>query len=440
MGNSISETSPNQALLELPAIAGGTPIRPAERRLIFGSPSIGDAEISEVVSCLKSGWIGQGDRVERFEREFALYKGANHAIAVSSGTAAIQLSLFGLGIRPGDEIIAPAMTFCPSLSAIIHAGAAPVLVDCLPSTFNIDPAAIERRITARTKAILAVHMCGRCCDMDPILDIARRRGLRVIEDCAHAIESRYHGQSSGLLGDIGCFSFYATKNLTTGDGGMVITKDERLHRRMKLVSCQGMSATAWERFRRKSDTYRAISIGYRCSMNDFAASLGLVQLTRLASRWERRDQVWRAYNRELQGLPLTLPPSPEPDTRHAYHLYTPLLGKKLAARRGAIIEAMWEENVGMGVHYIPVHQHPYYRRRFGLRRADFPNADAIGAQTISLPFSSELTDGDVSDVCAALRRVVNYLSSGRSTTQGPSETKDGSPASSGPDSVSRAHR
>jgi dTDP-4-amino-4,6-dideoxygalactose transaminase len=403
MGNLTSETPSH-----LPAIAGGTPIRSAERRLVFGCPSIGDAEISEVVACLKSGWIGQGQRVERFESEFARYKGAEHAIAVTSGTAAIQLSLFGLGIRPGDEVIVPSMTFTPSLNALLHAGATPVVVDCVSSTFNIDPEAIERRVTDRTRAILAVHIGGRPCDMNPILEIARRRKLRVIEDCAHAIEGSYHGKSTGLLGDVGCFSFYATKNLTTADGGMVITKDKRLHRRMKLVSCQGMSATAWQRFQRKADTYRAIAIGFRCNMNDFTASLGLAQLARLTTRWQRREQVWQTYAKSLQDLPLRLPPPPEPGTRHAYHLYSPLLEEELADRRGAIIDAMWQENIGMGVHYIPVHRHPYFRRRLRLRVSDFPNADAVGTRTISLPFSPELTDEDIADVCAALRRVVNY--------------------------------
>src|SRR3990167_2995921 len=216
---------------DLPALAGGAPIRPEEHRLIFGAPVICEAEIASVVECLRSRWIGLGGKVQCFEQEFARYKGAPDAAAVSSGTAAIHLALIALGIGPGDEVIAPSMTFCSTIHSILHAGATPVLVDCRRATFNIAPEAIEARITPRTKAILVVHMCGRCCEMDPILDLARRRRLRVIEDCAHAIESQYHGRPAGLLGDAGCFSFYATKNLTTGDGGMVIARERRWIRR-----------------------------------------------------------------------------------------------------------------------------------------------------------------------------------------------------------------
>jgi len=218
-----------------PAIAGGTPVRARDARLVFGAPVIGDAEIASVVECLRSHWIGLGPRVEQLEQEFARYKGAPYAAAVSSGTAAIHLALVALGIGAGDEVIAPAMTFCSTIHSIVHAGARPVLVDCNRSTFNIDPGLIEKEITPRTRAVLVVHMCGRCCDMDPILDIARRHKLHVIEDCAHAIESSYHGQPAGLMGDAGCFSFYPTKNVATCDGGMVVTRDPELQQRVKVL-------------------------------------------------------------------------------------------------------------------------------------------------------------------------------------------------------------
>ena len=397
----------------LPAIAGGTPTRPAERPLVFGTPSIGEDEIAEVGACLRSGWIGQGERVERFEREFANYKGGGHAIAVNSGTAAIQLALSGLGIQAGDEVIAPTITFCPSLHAIIHAGATPVLADCAPLTCNIEADAIERRITPRTKAILVVHMCGRCCDLRPILAVAKRHGLYIIEDCAHAIEASYKGQSSGLIGDVGCFSFYATKNLTTGDGGMVITRNQRLHRRMSLIARQGVTAGAWNRFVCGTTSYKVISLGYRCRMNDISASLGLAQLKKLDERWKRRELLWQAYNEGLRDLPLILPPAAEPDTRHAYHLYTPLLLlQNDSVRRADFVEAMRAENITVGIHYNPVHDQPYYRRRFGLKRDDFPNASFAGDRTISLPLTADLTEQDVADVCTALKRVLQYYSDG----------------------------
>src|SRR5271169_1214208 len=213
----------------LPAIAGGNPVRSRANRLVFGAPVLGEEEIASVAECIRSQWIGLGPRVERLEQEFARYKGAPYAVGVSSGTAAIHLALLALGIGAGDEVIAPAMTFCSTIHAIVHTGAKPVLVDCSRSTFNIDPAQIEDRITSRTRAMLVVHMCGRCCEMDPILDIARRYGLHVIEDCAHAIEATHRGNPAGLMGDVGCFSFYPTKNITTGDGGMVITRDRQVY-------------------------------------------------------------------------------------------------------------------------------------------------------------------------------------------------------------------
>ena len=225
-----------------PAIAGGTPVRTRDARLVFGAPVIGEAEISSVVECLRSRWIGLGPRVEQLEQEFARYKGAPYAAAVSSGTAAIHLALVALGIGAGDEVIAPAMTFCSTIHSIVHTGARPVLVDCKRSTCNIDPGLIEKAITPRTRALLVVHMCGRCCEMDAIMEIARRHELRVVEDCAHAIESSYHSQSAGLMGDAGCFSFYPTKNVATCDGGMVITRDPELQERIKVLSLHGMTA------------------------------------------------------------------------------------------------------------------------------------------------------------------------------------------------------
>src|SRR5664279_1536467 len=260
---------------DLPAMVGGTPVRRPEARLIFGAPAIGEAEIASVVECLRSNWIGLGPRVERFERAFAQYKEAPYAAAVSSGTAALHLALLALNLGPGDEVIAPAMTFCSTIHSIVHTGATPVLVDCSRSTFNIDPAQIEERITPRSKAILVVHMCGRCCEMDSILDLARRYGLRVIEDCAHAIEATHHGVPAGQMGDAGCFSFYPTKNITTGDGGMVITRDRQVYERVKVLSLHGMTADAWSRFVGGPTGYEVIAAGFKYNMTDLAASLGL---------------------------------------------------------------------------------------------------------------------------------------------------------------------
>src|SRR5664279_462982 len=310
---------------DLPAMVGGTPVRRPEARLIFGAPAIGEAEIASVVECLRSNWIGLGPRVERFERAFAQYKEAPYAAAMSRGTAALHLALLALNVGPGAEVIAPAMTFCSTIHSIVHTGATPVLVDCSPTTFNIDPELIERKITPQTKALLVVHMCGRCCEMDPILDIARRHGLRVIEDCAHAIESTYRGRSAGLMGDAGCFSFYPTKNIATCDGGMVITRDRVLQQRVKVLSLHGMTADAWSRFVGGPSGYEVVEAGFKYNMTDVAAALALPQLDTVDDHWKRREHIWHAYNERLSGLPLQLPVAPESNSRHAYHLYTPLL-------------------------------------------------------------------------------------------------------------------
>ncbi len=392
-----------------PAIAGGAPVRSRDKRLVFGAPVIGDAEIASVVACLRSNWIGLGARVEQFEKEFALYKRAPYAAAVSSGTAAIHLALIALGIAAGDEVIAPAMTFCSTIHSIVHTGAVPVLVDCDRQTFNIDPALIEKNITPRTKAIVVVHMCGRCCDMEPILAIARRHGLRVIEDCAHAIEATYRGQPAGLMGDVGCFSFYPTKNVATCDGGMAITRDQKLHQRVKVLSLHGMSADAWTRFVCGPSGYDVVDAGFKYNMTDVAAALALPQLAVVNDRWRRRKQISLAYSERLQGLPLQLPAPAAGDSRHAHHLYTPLLMlEEIGVTREQVIAALDAENIGVGIHYVPVHQQPYYRQRFGFVNSDFPNAAFVGERTISLPLSPALSEHDVDDVATALERIFRY--------------------------------
>ncbi len=392
----------------LPAIAGGSPVRSRANRLIFGAPVLGEEEIASVAECIRSQWIGLGVRVERFEQEFARYKGSPYSLAVSSGTAAIHLALAALRIGAGDEVIAPAMTFCSTIHSIVHTGAKPVLVDCCRDTFNLDPEQVEIRITPSTRAILVVHMCGRCCDMDPILEIARRHGLRVIEDCAHAIESTYHGSAAGLMGDVGCFSFYPTKNIATGDGGMVITRDPDVFQRAKVLSLHGMTADAWSRFVGGPSGYEVIEAGFKYNMTDLAAALGLPQLAKIEELWRQRERVWLQYNEQLKDLPLLLP-SADPESRHAYHLYTPLLIlEELRVGRTEIIAALEAENIGAGIHYVPVHQQPYYRQQFGFEDSDFPNATFVGERTLSLPLSPAMSPQDVSEVTTALTRILRY--------------------------------
>ena len=394
---------------EPPAIAGGQPIRPRDNRIIFGAPLIGEAEAAAVAECIRSGWIGLGERVGRFEEEFAAYKHAPYAAAVSSCSAGLHLVLQAMEVGPGDEVIAPSLTFCSTVHAILHVGATPVLVDSELASRNIAPEAMERAITSRTKAIIAVHMCGRACEMDAILAIAAQRHLKVVEDCAHAIETTYRGRDAGLLGDAGCFSFYPTKSITTGDGGMVISSNKTLIERVKLLSYNGVATSAWTRFSGDAAGYQVLAAGYKYNMTDMEAALGLPQLPLLDERWARREHLWRTYDKQLRNLPLVLPEVGDSDSRHAHHLYAPLLQlEKLTVNRQRIVAAMEAENIGVGIHYEPVHSQPFFTARFGRRDEALPNATFIGERTISLPLSAGMSEEDVVDVCAALARILGF--------------------------------
>ncbi|MDM8553299.1 DegT/DnrJ/EryC1/StrS family aminotransferase [Desulfococcaceae bacterium HSG7] len=390
------------------AIDGGKPIRSKENFLIFGAPLIEEPEIEEVVECMRRQWIGTGPKVHQFEEDFKAFKGSKHAIALNSCTAALHLSMFAAGIGSGDEVITTPMTFCSTVNAIIHCGATPVLADCDLNTMNILPEEIKKKVTARTKAILPVHFAGRCCDMDAIMEIARKYDLLVIEDCAHAIESEYHGQKAGLFGDISCFSFYVTKNVITGEGGMVITDDDRFAERIKVLGLHGMSKDAWKRF---SDDgykhYQVIHAGYKYNMMDIQAAIGVHQLKRVDRYWGHRQNIWQKYNEAFNDLPCITPPNPEPDTRHAYHLYTPLIDiDRFGKSRDWVLNALTAENIGVGVHYLPVHLHPFYRKMFGWKKGYFPNAEWIGERTLSLPLSAALNETDIDDVITSLEKVL----------------------------------
>jgi dTDP-4-amino-4,6-dideoxygalactose transaminase len=377
--------------------------------IVFGAPRIEQSEIEEVVRCLESGWIGTGPRVAQFESEFASYKGVTSAAAVSSCTAAMHLSVLAANLSAGDEVITTPMTFCATVNAIIHAGATPVLADIDPRTMNIDLMQIEARITPRTKALLPVHFAGRPCNMDALADITARHGLKVIEDCAHAIETEYHGRRAGTFGDFGCFSFYATKNVTTGEGGMVLTRSEEDLARIKMLALHGMSKDAWKRFSDEGyKHYYVVETGFKYNMMDLQAALGIHQLRRVESNWQRREQIWKTYNEAFADLPLDLPAEPDPETRHAYHLYTILLDEaRTGISRDAFLEAMTAGGVGVGVHYLSIPEHPVYQEKFAWQPEDYPKAMRIGRQTVSLPLSAKLTDAEgarvIEAVHAALR-------------------------------------
>ncbi|MHB2025445.1 MAG: DegT/DnrJ/EryC1/StrS family aminotransferase [Elusimicrobiota bacterium] len=376
--------------------------------LVFGAPLIEDDEIQEILSTLKSGWIGTGPKVARFENDFSAYKGSPHAAALNSCTAALHLSLLAAGVGPGDEVITTPMTFCATINAIIHAGATPVLADVDLKTMNIDPKEVEKKITNRTKVLLPVHFAGRPCDMDALMAIIQRRKLKLIEDCAHAIEAEYKGKKTGTFGDYGCFSFYVTKNIITGEGGMVLAKNAEDLAKIKMLGLHGMSQDAWKRFGDSGyKHYQVAAAGFKYNMTDMQAALGIHQLKRIEKYWERRRQIWETYNRAFQNLPIGLPAAPEPDTRHAFHLYTIMIdAEKAGVSRDQFLEAMTAQKIGVGVHYVSIPEHPYYQDKYGWKPEDYPHAMRIGRQTVSLPISPKLTEEDVQDVIRNVRAVI----------------------------------
>ena len=377
--------------------------------LVYGSPLIEDAEIEEVIKTLRSGWLGTGPKVHTFEEMFKEYKGSQFAMALNSCTAALHLSMLVIGIKPGDEVIVPTMTFAATANTVIHAGATPVFVDCEKDTMNIDPLDIERKVTPKTKAILPVHFAGRACNMGAIMDIAQRHDLKVIEDCAHAIETEYHGKKAGTFGDIGCFSFYVTKNIVTGEGGMAITNNEEYANQIKIFGLHGMTKDAWKRFGDSGyKHYQVVYAGYKYNMMDIQAALGIHQLPRVDRYWQRRQAIWNRYNDAFKDLPVFTPAAVEPDTRHAHHLYTLLLNiDRLNMSRDDFLDEMTKRKIGVGVHYIALHLHPYYQEAFGYKQGDFPNAEWISERTVSLPLSVKLRDEDVERV---IREVESTLS------------------------------
>jgi dTDP-4-amino-4,6-dideoxygalactose transaminase len=385
---------------------------PRKDFLVFGAPAIEAAEIDEVVASMKTGWLGTGPKVARFEKDFSAYKGAAFAAALNSCTAALHLSILAAGVKPGDEVITTPMTFCATVNAIIHAGGAPVLADVDPQTMNIDPAEIAKKITKKTRAILPVHFAGRPCDMDRILNIAKNKDLKVIEDCAHAIETEYKGRKAGTFGDFGCFSFYVTKNIVTGEGGMVLTKREEDIARIKILGLHGMSKDAWKRFGDEGyKHYKVVECGFKYNMMDLQAAIGIHQLERIEKYWKQRESVWKRYNEAFADLPIGLPADPEPNTRHAYHLYTIRIDEKRAGiSRDKFLDAMTAQKIGVGVHYLSIPEHPYYQETFGWKPEEYPNAMKIGQQTVSLPISAKLTDGDVVDVIEAVKGILTKRS------------------------------
>ena len=382
--------------------------------LLFGTPDIREPEIQEVVQTLRSGWLSTGVRCRKFEQLFCEYIGCEHAIALNSCTAGLELALEALGIGPGDEVITTPLTFCATANVVVHRGAKPVFVDVDRNTGNIDPEQIPAAITHRTKAIMPVHLYGRPCEMEALMTVAREHGLYVIEDAAHATEAWYRGRKIGTIGDITVYSFYATKNLVTGEGGMLVTNNEAVADEVRVKHLHGLSRDAWKRYSDEAcEQYDVVAAGYKYNMMDIQAALGIHQLARLEDNLKIRERHWRAYDGAFAGLKGIETPqpirthSPFDKTRHARHLYTILVdADRLKISRAEFIAALHRENIGTGIHFTALHLHSFYRDQFGYKRGDFPNAEYISDRTVSLPLSSRLGQNDIDDVINAVRKVV----------------------------------
>jgi len=379
-----------------------------DKYLVFGAPEITSADIKKVISALESGWIGTGPQTAILEETFCDYKKVPFGAALSSCTAALHLSMIALGVKAGDEVITSPMTFCATANAIVHTGARPVFADIDPLTGLIDPKDIIKRITPRTKAILPIHLCGRPCPMDDIMDIANEHNLQIIEDCAHAIETTYHGRHAGSFGAGGCFSFYVTKNITSIEGGMLITHNKELADKVKTLALHGMTADAWQRFSDKGyKHYEVAQPGYKNNLSDVQSALALSQMERIKDNLKRREIIWSKYDDAFGGLPCLIPPTGEENTRHARHLYTLLLKlEELSITRDQFLEELHDRNIGAGVHYRSLHLHKYYREKFNYQADDFPHSLWHSDRTVSLPLSPALSEQDISDVINAVTDIL----------------------------------
>ena len=379
-----------------------------ETFLPFHQPWIGEEEIEEVVQTLRSGWLTMGPKTIEFEKRFAEYVGAKHAIAVNSATAGLHLALDAIGLKPGDEVITSVYTFTASAAVVLHHRARPVLVDVEPVTLNMDPEEVERHIGPRTRAIIPVHFAGVPCDMDPLLKLAERHGLTVIEDAAHALPAQYRGRMVGAIGDFTVFSFYAVKNLTTGEGGMITTESDEYADLLRTRRLHGISRDAWKRYSAEGSWYYEVDYpGYKCNMTDINAALGLQQLKKLDRFQGIRNHYATLYERGLSDLPELILPETPSYAQHAWHLYViRLRPDRLTIGRDRFFELLRQANIGASVHFIPLHIHPFYREMFEYQPEDFPQALRAYQGAISLPLYPRMSEADVWAVIDAVRDIV----------------------------------
>jgi len=395
--------------IERLAIDGGPPA--AKKFIVFGRPSLGKEEIREVTEVIRSTWIGTGPKTHEFERAFADYVGAKHAVGVNSCTSALHLSLIAAGVKPGDEVITTAMSFVATSNVILHVGATPVFVDVDPATLNIDVKQIERKVTKRTRALLPVHFGGLACDMDKIRAIARRHKLVVIEDAAHALGARHDGKPIGKPGDMICFSFYPNKSITTGEGGMVTSDRDDWDELIRVWRLHGLDRDAWRRYQ-TSELLLSYGVvpGFKNNMIDLQAAMGLCQLRKLEKFMRLREKYAAHYDAAFKNMPeIALQPRPKPSAkeRHGLHLYLLMLNwEELAVDRDQIVRALRAENIGAAIHYLAIHLHPYYRKHLGHRAGEFPEAEAASRRVISLPLSPAMSEDEVEAVIHGVKKVI----------------------------------
>jgi len=383
-----------------------------KKMLIFGQPNLDNKEIVEVIDTLKSGWLGTGPKVHKFEKLISSYKRIKNTVALNSCTAALHLSLLAIKVKQGDEVLLPSMTFAATANAIIHSGATPIFVDCEIGTMNISIKDLIKKITKKTKVIIPVHFAGRPCEMDKIMSIASKYNLKVIEDCAHAIETKYMGRYAGTFGDMGCLSFYVTKNVVTGEGGALITNNTKLANKIKMLALHGLSKNAWSRFGDKGYShYKVLAPGFKYNMMDIQAAIGIHQINKVDKSWKIRKKIWDFYNKEFLKMPFVKLDPIAKNMKHAYHLYIILLDlKKIKINRDQFLKEMGKLKIGVGVHYTSLHLHPFYKKTFKYKKGDLKNTEFISERTVSLPISPKITTQDQKDVVDAVKKIIiKYL-------------------------------
>lgn len=388
------------------------PNRPPRREMLgFSPPDITQAEIDEVADTMRSGWLTTGPKTQRFEREFAAYVGAGQCLGLGSATAGLFLGLKALGIGEGDEVITTPYTFAATANVIIHAGARPVLADVKEDDFNIDPERVEKAVTPRTRAVIPVHFAGHPCDMDGLGETARKHGLEIVEDAAHAIGAEYRGRRIGSLSRLTVFSLHAVKNVTTGEGGMAASEDPELLGRLRTLCLHGMDKDAWQRFAPGGKwKYDIVAPGYKCNMMDLQAAIGLHQLARAEAMLARRRQIVSVYRRRLGELDILRLPAEAPNMRHSWHLFPVVVDfARLSIGRDEFIEQLAARRITANVHYQPLHLFSYYRT-LGFKPGDFPVAERLGDSEVTLPLYTRMTDDDAEDVAAAVQDVIHTFS------------------------------